>query len=50
MTAWLDFEKPVLELEQKIQELRESAGSTPRRSSRISSARRTRCAARSTRA
>jgi acetyl-CoA carboxylase carboxyl transferase subunit alpha len=25
MTAWLDFEKPVLELEQKIQELRESA-------------------------
>jgi len=26
MTAWLDFEKPVLELEQKIQELRDSAG------------------------
>ena len=25
MTAWLDFEKPVLELEQKIQELREHA-------------------------
>ena len=25
MTAWLDFEKPVLELEQKIQELRDSA-------------------------
>ena len=25
MTVWLDFEKPVLELEQKIQELKESA-------------------------
>jgi acetyl-CoA carboxylase carboxyl transferase subunit alpha len=25
MTAWLDFEKPVIELEQKIQELREQA-------------------------
>ena len=25
MTVWLDFEKPILELEQKIQELRESA-------------------------
>ncbi|MGH7730582.1 MAG: acetyl-CoA carboxylase carboxyltransferase subunit alpha [Candidatus Eiseniibacteriota bacterium] len=25
MTAWLDFEKPVLELEQRIQELRETA-------------------------
>jgi acetyl-CoA carboxylase carboxyl transferase subunit alpha len=25
MTAWLDFEKPVLELEQRIQELREQA-------------------------
>jgi len=25
MTVWLDFERPVLELEQKIQELRESA-------------------------
>jgi len=25
MTAWLDFEKPILELEQKIQELRERA-------------------------
>ena len=25
MTAWLDFEKPVLELEQRIQELREKA-------------------------
>ena len=25
MTSWLDFEKPVLELEQKIQELREQA-------------------------
>jgi acetyl-CoA carboxylase carboxyl transferase subunit alpha len=27
MTTWLDFEKPVLELEQKIQELREHAAS-----------------------
>jgi acetyl-CoA carboxylase carboxyl transferase subunit alpha len=26
MTTWLEFEKPVLELEQKIQELREHAG------------------------
>jgi acetyl-CoA carboxylase carboxyl transferase subunit alpha len=25
VTVWLDFEKPILELEQKIQELRESA-------------------------
>jgi acetyl-CoA carboxylase carboxyl transferase subunit alpha len=25
VTAWLDFEKPVLELEQRIQELREQA-------------------------
>jgi len=25
MTTWLDFEKPVLELEQKIQELKEHA-------------------------
>ena len=25
VTVWLDFEKPVLELEQKIQELRASA-------------------------
>ncbi|MBI1798659.1 MAG: acetyl-CoA carboxylase carboxyltransferase subunit alpha [Candidatus Eisenbacteria bacterium] len=28
MSAWLDFEKPVLELEQKIQNLREKAGAS----------------------
>jgi acetyl-CoA carboxylase carboxyl transferase subunit alpha len=29
VTSWLDFEKPVLELEQKIQELKEQTGTGP---------------------